>query len=79
MREIDCQKIKEKLVMAILRAEYMIDPEIASTIRHHEKHETSRLGKWVLNQLSENYDIAKNEQIAICQDTGMCILFASVG
>ena len=39
----------------------------------------SPLGKQVLNQLNENLDIAANDMIPICQDTGMAVVFINVG
>ena len=41
--------------------------------------EKSPLGKQVLNQLNENLDIAANDMIPICQDTGMAVVFINVG
>lgn len=41
--------------------------------------EESLLGKKVLNQLNENLDIAGNDMIPICQDTGMAVIFINVG
>ena len=79
MRDIDCRLIQKELTDAILRAEYIIDPEIEECIKQKKEAESSPLGRQVLSQLSENYAIAANEQIAICQDTGMCVVFASVG
>ena len=43
------------------------------------KEEISPLGKKVLEQLEENLEIAGQEQIPICQDTGMAVVFLEVG
>ena len=79
MREISTSKIKSALEEAIIRAEYNIDPDIELSVKHHLEKERSPLGRQVLGQLLENYKIAATDNIAICQDTGMCIIYASIG
>jgi fumarate hydratase subunit alpha len=41
--------------------------------------EKAPLGKQILGQLKENLEIAGNEMIPICQDTGMAVVFINVG
>ena len=41
--------------------------------------ENSEIGKKILSQLEENMEIAEREQIPICQDTGMAVVFLKVG
>ena len=43
------------------------------------KKEGSPLGKQILEQLEENLAIANQDQIPICQDTGMAVVFLKVG
>ena len=79
MREISCKQITLKLSEAILRAEYNIDPKLRALVSEKSKSEKKPLAAKVLSQLVQNYDIAHSEQIAICQDTGMCIVFVRFG
>ena len=71
--------IKRAVAECILRAEYEIDPGIAGAIGNAARTERSKIGKRVLDQLLENYEIASRERIAICQDTGMCVVFVRAG
>ena len=48
-------------------------------IRGADNTEKSELGKKVLGQLAENMDIAGEDRIPICQDTGMAVFFVEVG
>lgn len=41
--------------------------------------EESELGQKILNQLQDNLEIADKEQIPICQDTGMAVVFLKIG
>ena len=79
MREIECSKITEVVKGLCLAANTVLGADVENAIRTAEKEETSPLGKKVLGQLTANLDIAKNELIPICQDTGMAILFVKVG
>ncbi|MBR5367794.1 MAG: fumarate hydratase [Lachnospiraceae bacterium] len=79
MREIECSKITETVKGLCLAANTVLGADVENAIRTAEKEETSALGKKVLGQLTANLDIAKNELIPICQDTGMAILFVKVG
>ena len=44
-----------------------------------ETAEESPLGKQILKQLEQNLQIAGEDRIPICQDTGMAVVFAEVG
>ena len=79
MKEIECSKITEAVKGLCLAANTVLGADVENAIRTAEKEETSPLGKKVLGQLTANLDIAKNELIPICQDTGMAILFVKVG
>jgi len=43
------------------------------------KEETSSIGKSVLQMIIENNKIASSEEIAICQDTGLAVVFVELG
>jgi len=57
----------------------MLASDVDSRIRKAYEYETSPLGKQVLGQLCDNLNIAKNDLIPICQDTGMTVIFIKVG
>ncbi|MBA7587934.1 L(+)-tartrate dehydratase subunit alpha [subsurface metagenome] len=48
-------------------------------LQQAQKKETSPIGKYVLNMIIENNQIASSEEIAICQDTGLAVLFIELG
>ena len=69
MREINATQITEAVKEMCMEANYRIC----------EEKEASPLGKMVFRQLQENLIIAEEEEIPICQDTGMAVVFLSVG
>ncbi len=53
--------------------------DIVSAIKEGAETEASPIGRNILNQILENASLAKEKQMPICQDTGMAIVFLTVG
>ena len=79
MREISVTNIQSEVCRLFLEANYNISEDIYSAVAAAREQEESPVGKTILGQLQENYDIAKKERMALCQDTGMGLVFAEVG
>lgn len=79
MREIQAEEIKDKIKELFLKANYHISRDILIALKEAREKESSEVGRSVLDMLLENYKIAAEEQIAICQDTGLAILFVELG
>ena len=79
MRVIQAETIKTTIYDLILKASYDIGQDVYNCVKNCAECEKSPSGKVVLNQLIENYDIAARERVAICQDTGMCVIFMDIG
>lgn len=79
MRTIHTDLIKNAVKEMCIEANLILSPDVESRICTAEKEETGELGKKILSQLKENMEIAKAENIPICQDTGMAIIFLEIG
>ena len=79
MREINTTQIKDKVKELFLKANYHIDQDLMQRLEEALKEETSPIGKSVLQMIIENNKIASSEEIAICQDTGLAVLFIELG
>jgi len=79
MREIKAEQVKNKVKELFLRANFHISEDILEALERAREEEASKLGRSVLDMLIQNYRIAFEEEIAICQDTGMAILFVELG
>lgn len=79
MRQIHTVAIKEALKRIILEASYNIGSDVEDAIKSARDNEPMPSSKNVLDQILENYEIARTDNIAICQDTGMCVVFLDVG
>ena len=79
MREIEVSKITDAISEMCISVNHELSEDMKSALLEARKNETSEIGSGVLSQLSENLKIAKEDMIPICQDTGMAVVFLSVG
>ena len=79
MRTLHTDKIIEAVKEMCISANLYLADDMDGKIRQAAKEEDSTLGKQILNQLIENMEIAGEDKIPICQDTGMAVFFVNVG
>jgi fumarate hydratase subunit alpha len=79
MRSISVQEITKNIKEMCIEANYVLSEDVKSAIYQNQETESNQIGKQILSQLKENMDIAKNESIPICQDTGMAVIFMKIG
>jgi fumarate hydratase subunit alpha len=79
MREIHAETIKEKVKEAALSANVNLGADVIEGLRQALERETSPVGREILGHLLENARIAREENIPICQDTGLVVIFAELG
>lgn len=78
-RKIKASLITEKVKKLFMDCNYFIGNDIYNALLKARDAEESKTGKSILDQIIENDDIAKKEEIPLCQDTGMAILFVKYG
>ncbi|MBP1753908.1 MAG: hypothetical protein H6Q59_306 [Firmicutes bacterium] len=79
MRTISTDIIIQNIKEMCIEANYKLASDVEERVRGAKLSEESILGKQILGQLSENLDIAVSDNIPICQDTGMAIIFVKIG
>ena len=79
MRSIQVEKVRDAVRDMCIEANYSLSPDMRCVFEKACQEEKSPLGRQILNQLSENLEIAKKDEIPICQDTGMAVVFLEVG
>ena len=62
-----------------IEANHFLTPDMEAALEAAQQKEKSPVGKQILNQLKQNLEIAAQDMIPICQDTGMAVVFAEVG
>ena len=79
MRTIQSAEITTAIKGLFLNLSTCAGTDLTDALDQALVKEESPAGRDVLEQIIENYAIAREEQVAICQDTGMAIVFAQVG
>ena len=79
MREIQAWEIAGAVRDMCIEANYTLSRDMRKRFEESAEREESPLGKQIFGQLQENLEIAEQDQIPICQDTGMAVVFLKVG
>ena len=79
MRTIKTDEIIENVKEMCIEANHYLTPDMEEALKAAAQSEKAPLGKQILGQLKENLEIAAEEMIPICQDTGMAVLFVEIG
>lgn len=79
IRKIKAETITQTVKKLFMDCNYYIGKDIMNALEAAYEKESSPVGKSVLSQIIENDRIAADEQVPLCQDTGMAILFVEYG
>ena len=79
MRKIKASQISELVEMLSIEACCVLPDDINFGFKSSLKTEQSFLGKEIIETLIQNAQIAKAERNPICQDTGMTVVFVTMG
>lgn len=79
MRVINLSEITENIKEMCIEANHFLTQDMKDCLYEVAEKEESPTGKQVLSQLQENLNIAGEEMIPICQDTGMAVVFMEIG
>ncbi len=79
MRTIEVDTITENIREMCIEANHFLSADMRRALDHSVQAEKSPLGRQILEQLQENLQIAGEDMIPICQDTGMAVIFLEVG
>ena len=79
IRTIRAEEITENINEMCIEANHILAKDMEEVFLQSAEKEKSALGKQILCQLKENLDIAREDLIPICQDTGMAVIFLKIG
>jgi len=79
MREIDVKEITKAVSQLFQEACYYLPEDVLNALKQARQTEESPIGCNVLDRIIENVDISANEQIPICGDTGVAVVFLEIG
>lgn len=79
MREIDAAQITDVVERLCIEANQNLPEDVQRAIRGRRACEDWETAQGVLDKIIDNFEIAKEEQVPICQDTGMACVFLEIG
>jgi fumarate hydratase subunit alpha len=79
MREIHVDDIISALERLFIDANTHLPDDVRNALQKAAEREESPVGREVIRELIKNADLAKNEGIPICQDTGLAVTFMEIG
>lgn len=79
MREVSVELIRDTVRNLSVEANYFLGADIKEALQKARKDETWDLAGDVLDKIIINSEIASNEQMPMCQDTGMACVFIEIG
>ena len=79
MKTIHVDTITENIKEMCIEANYYLSGDMREALKQAKECEKNPLGTQILSQLEENLAIAGEKQIPICQDTGMAVVFLTMG
>jgi len=79
MRELDVARITQAVAELFLEANYVIGTDVMDKLAQSQAAEPSPLGRMVLEQIIENNTIGARERMPVCQDTGLSVVYLSIG
>ena len=79
MRTVDVITLTQNIREMCIEANHFLTEDMKKAFTTAEQREKAPLGKQILQQLQQNMEIAAQDMIPICQDTGMAVVFLEVG
>jgi fumarate hydratase subunit alpha len=79
MREIKVSQITESIRKLCIDANYYLGSDVKNRLIKSHEEEDWDIAKGILNKILVNADIAKNEDMPMCQDTGVACVFIDIG
>lgn len=79
MRTVNADEITRNIKEMCIEANHVLSDDMKKVFFNASEQEKSPLGRQIFKQLEENLEIAENDMIPICQDTGMAVIFMKIG
>ncbi len=79
MKTIKANTILKTVSQLSLEANFNLRKDVLAALRAAHRTETNGRAKKLLKAIIDNAAVATNEQLAVCQDTGLPVVFAEIG
>jgi len=79
MKTINLSEIKDKIKKIVQTANFELQDDVMKIINDMGEKEESPAGKAVFEQIKQNAQIARDEKLGLCQDTGLAVFLVELG
>lgn len=79
IREINVSEITAAVKKLAMDANYFLPQDVSDRLKESQKKEKWILASDTLGRIIDNADMAAAEQLPMCQDTGMAVVFVDLG
>ncbi|MDD2446638.1 MAG: fumarate hydratase [Tissierellia bacterium] len=79
MRTIDASKITSEVKRMVMEANYFLPKDVMQALKDARENDDWELSRDILDKIIENAKIANDENVPMCQDTGMVVAFVKIG
>jgi len=79
MKEIEASAVTAAVGRLAVDANQLLGEDVFRALEEGLERERSPSGRDILSQLIENAGLAKKDQVPMCQDTGLAVVFLDVG
>jgi len=79
MRELQASAVTKAVAELCMTANYNLGKDVEQALQQAVQQEASEVGKVILQQILENARIARTDEVGICQDCGLAVVFLDLG
>ncbi len=79
MKEVKAHDITSTVARLCKEANYYLGDDVLAALKRAREQEESPVGQQILDQIIQNADIAAREEMPLCQDCGLAVVFLEVG
>ena len=79
MKTVNLSEVRDKIKSLVQEANFEIQDDVLKILKEMKENEESPAGQTIFDQILENANIAKEEKLGLCQDTGLAVFFVELG
>ncbi|SDL72094.1 fumarate hydratase [Halarsenatibacter silvermanii] len=79
MRKIEAENIISEVKQACIEAACDLPEDVEAALHDAKEKEESEFGRYSLDNIIENFELAREEMVPMCQDTGLVVVYATIG
>lgn len=79
MKTIEVSQVTKEVKRLVMEANYNLPKDVSEALKRTRENEKWILASDTLGMIIDNAQLAKDEQVPMCQDTGMVVVFVELG